>query len=216
MSNLDKYFTVDTTGTTHPRARHWRTILERKKIQGSEFDRSACELWRERDGLTFRPAKIYLHFYDSDNNEVGCEDDAWDEDVNRFLIDMGVKAISADNEKDRFGLMIRSLLRKPESLFGDGFFNSVILMLLQESGFARLQPVSEALRMLHDTPPSTKGRSYADCRDMIENVLSQCGHDIVQKLGYTKPEAEKILAGAIAYFLDERFSITNRKLLGLG
>lgn len=49
---------------------------------------------------------------------------------------------------------------------------------------------------------------------MIEWRLQKCGSDLTQKLRYSREEAETILAGAIAYYLDERFSITNRELLG--
>ncbi|QTA91835.1 hypothetical protein [Desulfonema magnum] len=50
--------------------------------------------------------------------------------------------------------------------------------------------------------------------EMIEWRLQKCGSDLTQKLNYTREEAETVLAGAIAYYLDERFSITNRELLG--
>ncbi len=42
----------------------------------------------------------------------------------------------------------------------------------------------------------------------------ECAARSTENLGYSQPEAEEILVGGLAYYLDERFSITNRKLLG--
>jgi hypothetical protein len=36
----------------------------------------------------------------------------------------------------------------------------------------------------------------------------------VSRLEYTAEEGKRILVAAIAYYLDDRFSITNRELLG--
>jgi len=38
---------------------------------------------------------------------------------------------------------------------------------------------------------------------------------LTRTLGYTRPDAEVILSDAIAYYLDDRFNISTRRLLGV-
>ena len=49
---------------------------------------------------------------------------------------------------------------------------------------------------------------------MIENTLKEVARDLATDLGYERSEAKSILASAVAYYLDERFSVTNRRMLG--
>jgi hypothetical protein len=49
---------------------------------------------------------------------------------------------------------------------------------------------------------------------MIKAVLQDRWLELRRKLSYDKPDAERILAAALAYYLDERFSITDGRKLG--
>lgn len=62
--------------------------------------------------------------------------------------------------------------------------------------------------------PYTGGSSYEDCLDMFNSVVSGRAEELVGPLKYERPTAEEILAGALAHYLDERFTVTNRRQLG--
>jgi len=128
---------------------------------------------------------------------------------------MGISAISPDNETERFGLMLKGLLERPGIRFGNAIFNTVLLGMLRDGGFGARKEVREKLeRITHRPHPHKNGLPSEPCAEMIRGRLQKCGTDLTQKLGYNREDAETVLAGAIAYYLDERFSITNRKLLG--
>ena len=50
---------------------------------------------------------------------------------------------------------------------------------------------------------------------MIEAAIRGRAVELSEKLHYEVPEAWDILAELLARYLDERFSVTNRRLLGL-
>ena len=50
---------------------------------------------------------------------------------------------------------------------------------------------------------------------MIDNAIRGRAKELTKYLGYEIPEAEDILASAVAQYLDDRFSVTNRRILGL-
>ena len=110
--------------------------------------------------------------------------------------------------------MLRELLKRPESRYGDGFYNAVLVAVVEEF-FAQDSRVKEKLALLGRDHPHKQGASYLDCVEMIEAALASCARQLADDLGYGRSTAEKILAGAVDIYLDERFSLTNRKLLGL-
>jgi hypothetical protein len=50
---------------------------------------------------------------------------------------------------------------------------------------------------------------------MIDLATRGRAHEWVRDLHYDRTPAEEILAGALARYVDERFSVTNPRLLGL-
>ena len=50
---------------------------------------------------------------------------------------------------------------------------------------------------------------------MIADAISGRAHELKEKLGYPEEEAKPILVQALARYLDERFSVSNRRRLGL-
>ncbi len=70
------------------------------------------------------------------------------------------------------------------------------------------------LRKVQNTP-NHEGKSYGRCREAIADAISGRAHELKDKLGYSENEAKPILVHAIARYLDERFSVTSRRRLGL-
>ena len=51
---------------------------------------------------------------------------------------------------------------------------------------------------------------------MTEDAIRGRGVELTKYLGYDDEQAIQILSGALARYLDERFSVSRRRLLGLG
>jgi hypothetical protein len=210
MSGLDRYFNGDGDWEGHPKLRSWASYLERPEVGGAKI-----ELCRPREGLTFRPAKIDMHFYDKAGQEIECDSEDWDDGLNTALLRQGIKAVTPENEKERFALVLRAAFKRPEYRYGEGYFNSVLTTLLREGPFADDPQVAGVLRHTTANPPETRSQSFPDCADMIELAIRGRAHELVDELCYGRKQAEELLAGALARYLDERFSVTNRRSLGL-
>ena len=210
MSGLDKYFNGDGDWAGHPRLRFWANYLQRPEVTEARF-----ELHRPRHGLAFRPAKISMHFYDQAGSELLCDSEDWDDDLNTALVRRGIRAITPENEEERFGLALRTAFRKPVYRFGEGYFNSVMVTHLLNSPFADYPAVAEVLGQVTVSPPEIGSRSYSDCSEMIDLAIGGRALELLRDLHYERDQAESILAGALARYIDERFSVTNRRLLGL-
>jgi hypothetical protein len=210
MSGLDEYFNGDGDWAGHPKLRFWANYHQRPEVEKAEF-----EVRRSRQGLTFRPAKINMHFYDRAGDEVYCDSEDWDDDLNTGLVRLGIKAITPENEEERFALALRTAFGKPVYRFGEGYFNSVLITHLRESPFAGYPAVAEVLRQVTVAPLESRSHSYSDCSDMIDLAIRGRAHELVKDLHYERTQAEEILAGALARYVDERFSVTNRRSLGL-
>ena len=209
MLDLKKYFQPVQLEELHPKAREWRQWLK-----GGDAEYATCELWRKRDGITFMPAKLYVKFYVGDKL-IGSDQDNWDPDLNMELVNLKVQAISLENEAIRLSLMMQEWFSISEERFGDGYFNAVLIEYLRHSGFSNGPPVQEALEYIHEPPPNFQTPAYKECNQEIEGVLTRAARLLRDDLEYDQSRAEEILAAGVAHYLDERFSITNRKLLGL-
>lgn len=139
MTKLDQFFPEEATIQEHPEMKKWK-----ERIESPEFEK-LFELKRERDGLTYRPAIICVHIKNKESNDECIEKAVWDADLNDSLIDRGIRAITIENEEERFGLMLKKFLEKPEIRFGGGFFNTVLVETLRSNGFGSKDAVKEKL-----------------------------------------------------------------------
>jgi hypothetical protein len=205
MSKLNSFFEIKGESFRHPLL----TFLS--KVPGRHAE---IEVVRPKDMLGFKAAKIGLHLTSEDGSPQPPTEYAWDDDLNAALVAMGVKSISPDNEKTRFALGLRAGFKRAESRFGDGFFNAVLGLVVKEDGFADHPEVGGILQDVHTNAPHMGGNGYSDCREMITKAISDRAHELVGRLKYTQEQAQEILAGAMARYLDERFTVTDRRRLG--
>ena len=193
----------------HPVVRRW----EYKRNQ-SGVVRLECELSRERDGLTFRPAELWVYFLNAEGKDAAAPDsELWEPRLDEWLLEKGIKARTHDNEAERFGYGFERRFAGAESRFGDGYFNAVLRQYLGQSDLAKLPAVAEKLGQIRENAPH-RSAALADCFDMIETALSSVGADLTERLHYPDDLALEILGNSLAYYLDERYSITNRRMLG--
>jgi hypothetical protein len=143
---------------------------------------------------------------------------AWDDDLNTGLIQLRVRSSSADQEAERFALGLRGALRKAERECGDGYLNAVLLEFIKDSDLIRYPEIAEVVKHAYAASPYREGKGavrYDLCREMIADAISGRAHELKDKLGYNEEEAKPILVQALARYLDERFSVSNRRRLGL-
>ncbi|WP_437830255.1 hypothetical protein [Sorangium sp. So ce1153] len=207
-TSKNKYFSTSPATPEHPRIRAWRSYRKDPACHHVEV-----EVRREREGLVFLPASIFVFFCGADGSIVKDVEAPWEPALEEWLIDeQKAKAVSRDNEKLRFSLLLKPALRPALVRFGDGYFNAVLIALLREGPFRDHTEVAEMLHEIREYPPGVE--SLADCQAHIDHALSEAAKRLLGLYQGDSETAEDILGGAVALYLDERFNVTNRKLLG--
>lgn len=203
---------IKETEESHPRFKLWR-----KDIQDIKGKGGSPQIWIERnaDVLGFKPAKIVLDLLDKDGVMVRRDVDDWDIDLNQALVNIELKAGDKDNESVRLLLALTDTLSKVEVRFGDGYFSAVFIDLIKEIDFSEYPKVGEIIKFSTALNPDKNSRNYSDCRNMIEAALHKEIGDLRDKLKYEENDVNNIFVDALVQFVDERFSVTNRRRLGL-
>ncbi len=210
MPDLDSYFKTDKTERdSHPLIR----LLDVQRGK-PEFDTAKVQIIRPRAALGFEPAQLSLHFFDKQGQMYDYKTESWDAELNDTLLEREICAIDESNEIQRFGLGLAAALQYPENRYGDGFFNAVLMLVVERSPFAEMAPVREVSKYIFTNKPYEGGHSADDCGAMIQAALQDRWRELRTQLGYDKVEAERILAEALAYYLDERFGVTDGRRLG--
>lgn len=203
--SIDKYFENDIISDP-PRVRGW---------VDAGLNPEQCRLERKREGLSFEPAKLWVRLKMRDRAMPITERMLWDSAVNNWLVRQGCRAETHKNEGERFGYMLRERFLMPVRQYGDGFFNSVLIHTLRKNVEFVEHPVIGPILGEISVPRPSRSNAAEHCGEMSESVLSTSGSDLFKALKYPKERAHTIFLDAVAYFLDERFNITNARLLGL-
>jgi len=210
MPDLDSYFKTDKTERdSHPLIR----LLDVQRGK-PEFDTAKVQIIRPRAALGFEPAQLSLQFFNKQGQMYDYKTEAWDAELNDTLLDRKIPAIDESNEIQRFGLGLAAALQHAENRYGDGFFNAVLMLVVEQSPFAEMAPVREVSQYIFTNEPYRGGHSADDCGAMIQATLQDRWRELRTQLGYDEVEAERILAEALAYYLDERFGVTDGRRLG--
>lgn len=205
MSLADELFGPEVVEPSPPEVRRWEFFLARGV-------RPVCTFVRRREGLGWTPARLVISYPDATPPVPPDPPIAWDSRLERWLLDHQIKAADEGNEAERFGFGLEAQLEPIEVRYGSGYFNAVLVAYLRESGFADQPVVREKLDAIHSYPPSV-GQAREDCTAQIKSVLATNARRL-EALGYDREVAIEILASAIAHYLDERFNIHTRALLG--
>jgi hypothetical protein len=217
MVTLDEFFnTPSETPKLHPRLREWKNRLDAGATAALKI--TPQNPW---GGPPYDEMRIHfdskdemcIHF-DSKLGRRNSESLVWSDEINSGLIDLGVCAISVEQEAERFALGLRSALRRATFEFGDGYFNSVFVEWLRSGPFNSQSKIADVLQHIETVPPSKEAdrqESYVTCRQLIEDAIRERAQELTQKLHYSQEEAKRILVSAIAIYLDRRFSVSNRR-----
>lgn len=210
MASQNKYFDNLGPRPEHPRIRAWKSYRRAPAVH-----HVGVEVRRERDGLSLLPARLFVSFYREDG-EIERQDEApWEPELEEWLIDTEkARAEGRDNEKLRFSLLLKPALKPILARYGDGFFNSVLVTGLRNGPFKGHPEVADMLASIHENRPEAGSASAWDCQNLIDHELSKAARRVLELYDQDRAAAEDILGGAIARYLDERFSVTNSRLLG--
>jgi len=210
MVTLDELIRSKPDELSHPRLRAWKKRLE-------SAGKATLEVHQPPTALGLAQAEIVLHFTKNGQAEPD-EIVAWDDELNAGLIELCVRAINLDNEAARFALALRGALRNAEREFGDGYLNSVLVDLMKDSDLTQYAEIAEILKHSTALGLDSQGkttRSYNLCREMIAGAISARANELRTNLGYTEEEIRQIIVRALRQYLDERFSVSARRQLGL-
>jgi hypothetical protein len=211
MPTLDELFRGPADSLPHPRLRNWKARLEHPGTTAT------LEVFRPESALGASQPEMNLQFTE-EGKRLPLETVPWDDDLNTGLIQLRVRAASPEQEAERFALGLRAALRKAEREFGDGYFNAVLVEFLRESDLTRYPAIAAVLEHAYAIRPHREGAAfdrYTLCREMIADAISGRARELTGALGYPEEEAKKILVAALARYLDERFSVSSRRRLGL-
>lgn len=203
-SASNKYFDEPGLAPEHPRIRAWRSYK-------NNSSRVELEIRRQREGLSYLPTSMVVIFYGADGAISHHDVTEWDLELDSWLVAEHVKAKDEGNEKLRFSLRLKAVFRPIAIRFGDGFFNSVLIYLLRGGPFANHQALAQVLGEIHEYEAA--GGSKIDCEELIDYEIKVVARELMC-LYADRAVAEEILAGAIAQYLDDRFHITEGRLLG--
>ena len=210
MIMMDDLFQGQVEHRLHYKVRSWRDFRNQDNV-----NRVEVEFHRQRNGIVFEPAYFSILFLDAQDKVINSDDASWDIDVHEDLLIERFKTCTVDNEKERFGLALGDQFERVEIRFGDGFFNHVLIKYMKSSSLGEKPEIADIL-----TSVNRRGETdlipTRECQNMITDILKKLAFDLTKKLNYTRDEAEEILVGAVAYYLDERFSVTNRRMMGFG
>ncbi len=204
MAPLDSIFAKKRDAYRHPLLRF---------LESAEPEDARVEVTRPKDILGFKPASIVIHWKKNGVEQPPARYQ-WDDELNAQLVRLGIRSVSLDAEKVRFNMCLRDALKRPEARFGDGFFNAVLVKVVSDSGFGTFPEVARVMRHVTSLDPHTGGQGYPDCREMIVGIISARAGELVEALAYPEAEGKLVLAGAMAQYLDERFTVTDRIRLG--
>jgi hypothetical protein len=202
MSDLDDLFQA----SEHPDLPYAVRVWLRRIHEGAK---PKVEVVRKRNGLSYGPTRLRIIF-----DEKDMPMDEWDPHVSEVLASEKVAAVDEANEALRLALMLADWFQHPAQRFGDDYFNCVLVEYLKDGPLHGAKAVQDILRHVHENSLSKDRSEYADCRNEIQAVL-QRGAQVLTKIGYDRTTAERILVQALVQFLDDRFGVTNRRMLGL-
>lgn len=207
MSTIDDMLRATAEEASPPLVR-W---LKARLTAGDEL---RIELYKLESVLGSSTIELIIHCKEG-GKEQETRSAVWDDELNAALLNLGVRAINLKNEDERFALGLRAALRKVERQYGDGYLNAVLLDLIDESNLSRGGEIAEVRKYIHANSPERKSKTYSVCRDQIASEIGARAVELREKLKYGEEELKTIMSNAIAHYLDERFSVSRRRALGL-
>lgn len=199
------YFDDSPVPVEHPRLRAWRSYQS-----ATRFDRVEIEVRRQLGAFGFGVPTLYVDFVAKDGTPQHQDHHAWDVELDDWLVTQGARARTEDNEVLRTSLRVRDHLYPLLLRYGEGYFNTLVVYVTRSGPLAEEEPVRDLLANLRRENAPYDGGTLAERKAAVEAVFKRIAHELTGKLQYERPAAERILARAVAMYLDERFHVTER------
>lgn len=146
-------------------------------LVGKPTNEVSVSIHRPKDILGYKTTKLYVNVKDQPPVEY-----QWNSELNDALIAKGIRGTSQSDEIMRFSLAFRWSFKSIESRFGEGFFNAVLLDVIEDIGLSNEPPVAEIFGQIHKPKAYMDGRGYQDCQEAVKRVFEIRINDLSKKL----------------------------------
>jgi hypothetical protein len=169
--------------------------------------------------VKFYYKKIYIRFLNPQGEVQAQENHDWDFDLDRNLIEAGIRAESPDEEATRMAKIEEHWFEKVEERFGRDWFDCVMYDYLTKNEMFDAS-VSQDLASIRDKvkqhPPNEGDHYYADsgCYKTIQKTFQILIHYLEVDLKYSESEVETILLTSIYRYLYDHHNLKLRSLWG--
>jgi hypothetical protein len=206
---MSRYVTVPAPPPDPPTVSGWKAWMAAHR----ECDRIEVEVAQERDGLVRGPVELAVYFLDVSGQTLHRELVEWDADFERFLIEeAAAPSQTKESEILRFELLLSEAFRPVWREVDGGYFDAVLVQLVREGDY-RAHPAIQAV-LAHAEPGNPSPRRLQETRAFIEGALTYVGGRLL-RVRPDPAEADELLARALAAWLDERFSVSRRRAMGM-
>ena len=186
-------------------------------LEGEGVDSIEVDVRQPQAGLGVGPARIAVIGRRHDGTTPAPPSYVeWELELHDGLVRLGARAVDPQVEALRYGLVFRERFKPIERRYGDGYFNTVLLQVLAETGLAQESPIADVLASVHRGGQVHPSEHARDCALRIRTTLQRVSIELVSALSYSKDEALAVVAAARASFLDQRFSVSARRAMGWG
>jgi hypothetical protein len=161
---------------------------------------SRSEFWVSEDPLNVDPPRFTFH---ADNGRVW--DLKWSDRLSDELWRRHIKMSQKDHEAARCGMHLSSNMRYSDIRFGSDYSNSVLVEVVRER-FGHIPVIAESLDLAPTYPPNKEG-SFLECFSYLKHAIDGLGNSLVLQFEYDNKEAFPILAAAVWFLIERRFSL---------
>ena len=201
----NKYVATPPAAPAHPRIKYWTA----KKLSAARVD---VEVFQTRDGLVRSAPRLFVNFYNKEDLVEVQDEVPWEIELDEWLVEQGFPAADRDKEKLRFSFHIAHAFRPIINRYGSDYFGSVLIELIKAGPFADHPDIQPLLPHILRGNPSKEFRE--ECEERIEEQLYKLAGKIKRICSEQAEATADILGGALAHYLDERYSVSDRKMLG--
>jgi hypothetical protein len=202
----DKYFDPPARVYVPPRIRAWNSFRSEEGVKSIQ-----AEVIRSMEGFHYGPATLAVSFLREDGSVAHYDECDWDPNLDEWLLQHGTRAPTQDQEKERLSLHVRARVNKALVRYGDGIFNSVLIQTIAIGPYKDHPEISAVLEEIGHRARPIEGEELEDCQELIDLALTKIAQSLLGLYDADLAQAQEIFAGAIARYLDERFSVSARR-----
>jgi hypothetical protein len=164
--------------------------------------------------LGWGSATLVVHFEDEVGKTHQKRSSEWDLALDRWLVEQGAKATSAEAEVLRTAIRLKAYMEPVFQPYGEGVVNDQLYGLMKHGPLSDHPAMVKLCKLSNARPRQNLPFNDEKTRELaanIDEVLAGLAGELTRDLKYPRPEAEHILGDAVAQYLDERFHLTEHQ-----